>query len=165
MSELKFQRALIKELKEIQGHGWKSSNQFLAGIPDLVMIHPDYPACFIETKVVKVDQMFNGKIIPIKTTPLQKANLRKIQSAGGMAGIVVLVDHRWPQYLYITADIDMPHFKFGEHPHIQRRRGWPYLVKALIHSIYQHQKKLYQKVGEEATEIGSINPKSKLILN
>ena len=167
MNELKFQRELVKEVKECGGHGWKMSHQHFAGVPDLCLIHPNYPVCIVECKMVKVDRLFDGKIIPIKTTQLQKVFLRKIQSAGGMAGVILLleVEKKWPQYEYITADIDMPHFKFNDDPHIVRKRGQPWLVKALIHSIHQHQTKLYQLPEDKPTVIGSPNPKSKLILN
>ena len=158
MNELGFQRHLVTEVKECNGHGWKMSHQHFAGVPDLCLIHPDYPVCIVECKMVKVDSVFDGKIIPIKTTKLQQVFLKKIQMAGGMAGAVLLlqVEKTWPQYVYITADIDMPHFKFNVHPCIRRSRGEPWHVKALIHSIHAHQKTLmnYPKIGEEVTEIG-----------
>ncbi len=167
MNELGFQRELVKEMKSHKGFGWKMSHQHFAGVPDLCLIHPDYPICIAECKMIKTDKVFDGKIIPIKTTQLQKVFLRKVQMAGGMAGVILLleVEKQWPQYLFITADIDMPHFKFNDHPCIRRKRGEPWYVKALIHSIHQHQMKLYQPIEAQPTEIISTKPKSKLILN
>lgn len=167
MNELELQRKLVREVKECGGHGWKMSHQHFAGVPDLCLIHPNYPICIVECKMVKVDKVFEGKIISINTTKLQQVFLKKIQRAGGMAGIILLlqVGKIWPQYLYITADIDMPHFKFGMHPHIERKRGHPWYVKALIHSIHQHQLKLFPPKEVLATGTGSPSLKSKLILN
>jgi len=87
MSELKLQKWIMDRVKENGGQAIKMSNKFIAGVPDLLIKMPGYPAIISEVKVGKylksVDTWY------WEPTKLQLDFLRDWRSAGMVTCIMV----------------------------------------------------------------------------
>lgn len=83
--ELDLQAKLVKAAKDAGGYGYKQSNKFLAGPPDLYLSHPATGAVFIEVKKNHPGQKNVG------TTPLQRTVMKQMQMAGSKCGVVVVI--------------------------------------------------------------------------
>lgn len=125
MKELDFQRELIKAAKKNSGFGWKLDNKWLAGIPDVVIIMGD--VYFLECKAMHYKSLPIGHSIKIDATKIQRRILRQIQSAGGNAGLVTLIQYERIDYIHVTKDIHATHSIWGVDDYTRRKRGeeWP----------------------------------------
>jgi len=133
MDELRFQRRLKEECIRQGGMGWKLSNQFLAGIPDLVLILNGVTA-FVECKKAHYKTFELGKKILIKTTKLQKKTMRDVKRAGGVIRVVILIEDKNSSnvYIYSTDDPDKQYCQWGVDDFILRKRGTPWPVAKII---------------------------------
>lgn len=85
LTELQLQSKLVDAVKKAGGFGYKQSNKFLAGPPDLYLSHPAIGPAFIEVKLNDP----SSKVVNI--TPLQTLTMQKMQAAGSRCGVCVLV--------------------------------------------------------------------------
>lgn len=134
MNELDFQAELKKEVKKQGGYAFKMSNQFLVGIPDLFIKLPNFDTAIVECKLLPASYAKSGKG-PIKTTPLQKSNLSRMQKAGGISGTVILIDQKWPQLVVITDDPYQERFDLEKDVYFERKRGEPWAVHAILSTL------------------------------
>lgn len=101
-SELAFQSELVKAINAAGGHAFKTSNRFLAGVPD---IHFSWnkskvKSAYIECKFQRFNRPFHGdaEAVRLKITPLQQDFIDKETKAGGhgaCAACVVWEDCYW----------------------------------------------------------------------
>jgi hypothetical protein len=84
-TELQLQAELVKACKEAGGFGYKQSNKFLAGPPDLYLSHPETGPVFIEVKLNDP----SSKVANV--TPLQTETISRMQAAGSRCAVCVLV--------------------------------------------------------------------------
>jgi len=80
MTELKYQTELVKDAKALSnGYGWKLSNRFLVGIPDLFLADRGM-YIILETKEEKWPK--TGATIKFGVTSIQETTLRRMANAG-----------------------------------------------------------------------------------
>jgi hypothetical protein len=84
-TELQLQAELVKACKEAGGFGYKQSNKFLAGPPDLYLSHEATGPVFIEVKLNDP----SSKVANV--TPLQTDTIQRMQKAGSRCAVCVLV--------------------------------------------------------------------------
>ena len=89
-TELELQAKLVESIKEIGGFGYKQSNKFLAGPPDLYLSHWVTGAVYIEVK-----KNYRGDK-KIGTTVLQRNTMDKMQKAGSKVAVAVLIEQDGP---------------------------------------------------------------------
>jgi hypothetical protein len=83
-NELQHQSNIIKAVIASGGWGFKLSNAFLSGIPDLLLLHKGRVA-FVEVKLVTTCAQV------VKTSPVQVLVLNKVKAVGCMAALLVVV--------------------------------------------------------------------------
>lgn len=84
-TELKIQANMVFDLKRADGFGYKQSNKFLAGPPDLYLSHPSTGPVYIEVKLNDP----SSKLVNV--TPLQEETIKRMQASGSKCAIVVVV--------------------------------------------------------------------------
>ena len=89
MSELDRQRDVIHVVKDMGGHAYKSSNQWLVGICDLVVKVPYKPVAFLEAKLN--DAPKRSAFFRLGLTSIQEKFLRDMDAAGAYAGVISFV--------------------------------------------------------------------------
>lgn len=78
MKELDFQKKIIDLIREEGGYGYKLSNRFKVGIPDLLIAAPMRGVVFFECKCLNdVPAQFDKKT---GITPIQQEHLNKLNS-------------------------------------------------------------------------------------
>lgn len=78
MKELDFQKRVIDLIREEGGYGYKLSNRFKVGIPDLLIAAPLKGVVFFECKCLnEVGERFDKKT---GITPIQQEHLNKLNS-------------------------------------------------------------------------------------
>jgi len=91
VKERKFQTELKKSLQLDGGFSIKLNPEWSVGIPDMFLLH-DGQVALIETKVSNKNLVIEdgivkkGSTVEILMTPKQRATLRAVQAAGGVAG-------------------------------------------------------------------------------
>jgi hypothetical protein len=103
-TELDMQEKLVEAVKKIEGgYGFKLSNKFLAGIPDLFLSTPSVGPVLLEVKMV------DGPEELVLLTPLQRHVIIKLKAAGTAAGIVAIrPEEEFRRYTaYVTTDHDV----------------------------------------------------------
>lgn len=128
MKELDIQRHLYEQVRKEGGYGHKMSHQFLAGVPDLLLIHPDLGTWVVEVKFLSLPKGY----VPIGTTKLQEEHLRRINEAGGKACVIVVVKDGDEYTLYATTSFEQMQTgrwekKFPTSIGMTKKRGekWP----------------------------------------
>ncbi len=124
--EKDFQIELIKEAKRINGRGHRIRHFNMAGLPDLSITVPGYLHTWIECKLEKrtkfsLDYLNEPKP---KLSVLQRAFIKKENSAGGRAGWALLLTYKGRTDMDIVVGLDR-----GPTKTINRQRGerWPLL--------------------------------------
>lgn len=126
LTELQLQSKLVEAIKEEGGFGFKLSNKFLAGPPDLYLSHPSTGTVFIEMKLNSRMQR------PVNVTDLQLHTISKMQKAGTRCGIVVVIatPSVVGEYdLFFTADPKNRNLNNDGWVEMYKKRGerWPVL--------------------------------------
>lgn len=101
MTELEAQRLVVKAAKSVGGTGWKLSNRFLIGVPDLLICVPGQSTGIWE---VKMNDKPKGEEITLKLTPLQEKTLSDLDNAGGYCGVI--------SFLRTTGEVEMDAFLY-----------------------------------------------------
>ncbi len=143
MIETKFQRHLVEAAEALGGYAKKLSHRTLVGVPDLLVKLPAYPACLIECKrVSRKRQRLKTEGEYVQFTPavtaLQDQHLLSFKRAGGISGLVVLIEGSWPQLIfaepyseiYRGGTVRCPVSKL-----IWRRRGEEWPIETIIEAI------------------------------
>ena len=81
--ELDYQSKLIEDLKELGGWGYKTDHKHMAGLPDLVLVHPETRAMFLEVKIT-------GPSGIVLLSPIQMATMKKMKERGAPIGVVAI---------------------------------------------------------------------------
>lgn len=97
MNELAAQRLVIQAVKSVGGTGWKLSNKFLIGVPDLLLCLPGQAVGIWEVKIS--DRPKTVDQITLKLTPLQDKTLGDLAKAGGYCGVI--------SFMRTTGEIEM----------------------------------------------------------
>jgi hypothetical protein len=71
-SEKAFQTELLTQMRQQGWHAFKVTTPFMAGVPDLYVKAPGFPACWIELKY----EIAKGRAIPINLSVLQRKFIR-----------------------------------------------------------------------------------------
>jgi hypothetical protein len=135
MNELQIQRYLYKAVVDGGGFGMKMSHQFSAGVPDLLLAHPNYPPFVVEVKFIKQPNRY----IPISTTPKQKNTLKKMKEAGIHIGVVVVVRSGRGYLLLGTSDPDLERFDSTEDA-IYKNPGDPWPMLSMMERLWNEQR-------------------------
>ena len=102
LTELQIQAKLVEAIKEVGGFGYKQSNKFLAGPPDLFLTHEDTGPVFIEVKLMENPSR------PVLVTPLQELTMKRMQKAKTKCGVAVVIPAieatGGGYFIYITSD-------------------------------------------------------------
>lgn len=86
MRELAFQSEIVADVRAAGGYAKKLSHRMLAGVPDILVKLPNYPAALIECKAVPWPKMEKTPL-NIETTALQKRELQLFRDAMGLSGV------------------------------------------------------------------------------
>lgn len=126
LTELQLQSKLVEAVKRIGGFGYKQSNKFLAGPPDLYLSHPATGPVFIE---VKLNQPGHNVVL---VSPLQESTIIRMQNAGSRCGVLVLMpltDIIGGYDLFFTSDPSLKRLDKGAWSEFHKGRGeeWPIL--------------------------------------
>jgi len=103
-TELDMQEKLVDAVKKVEGgYGFKLSNKFLAGIPDLFLSTPSVGPVLLEVKMVEGPEQL------VLLTPLQRHVIIRLKAAGTAAGIIVIrPEEEFRRYTaYVTTDHDV----------------------------------------------------------
>ena len=124
MNELGYQRLILKAVTEVGGCGWKLSNKFLVGIPDLVMSMPWFGTSFWEVKMAQMPKKIPG-MVKWKCTKLQLDTLQKLNAAGARGGFIVIAKGDRCDYiaLYRTQQIGDTIVRVPSHDFLPLERG------------------------------------------
>jgi len=96
MNELDLQRLVVQSVKMNGGTGWKMSNKFLVGIPDLILCLPGQGIGVWEVKQTMMPKTVEHVIL--KPTALQEKVLNDVTEAGGFCGIISFIRGRRELY-------------------------------------------------------------------
>lgn len=142
MKELAQQRIIIKSLEAQGGFGHKYPSGGTVGWPDLILMHPDFGAVFMEVKIIKgVKFPFNRKI---DTSALQKFTLRKINDFGGIALLAVVV-YNGPRDQWLTIldhNYEAMNHQYLDNEYITSKRqygGWYDVRRLVLNNISMRQ--------------------------
>lgn len=89
MNELGYQRLILKSIIEAGGAGWKLSNRFLIGVPDLLIQDPEMGASLWEVKKTTFPYDLSCQV-KFKVTKIQLDTLVQWGRAGGSGGVIVI---------------------------------------------------------------------------
>lgn len=98
MNELGYQRLILKSVIEHGGAGWKCSNRFLIGVPDLLIQDPEMGASLWEVKKATFPKKVPSKV-RFKVSKLQLTTLKQWEYAGGSGGVVVFASNKHTTYI------------------------------------------------------------------
>lgn len=127
MNELAAQKLIIDAVRSVGGAGWKLSNRFLVGVPDLLLCLPRQPIGVWE---VKISDRKKSDMLTLKITPLQEKTLNDLHNAGGYCGVISFLRdgsklfmnaYTWDVVSY--SDQWLPKFKVGVLDHEELERG------------------------------------------
>ena len=93
MKELDLQSRIIKEIRAAGGYGSKWASKMQNGKPDLILALRPYGIFVAECKLENRASLegIRHAPIPVKTTQIQRGELRAIESGGGIALVFVYV--------------------------------------------------------------------------
>lgn len=144
MNELQLQRLVIQAAKSVGGTGWKLSNKFLVGVPDLLICLPGQPISIWEAKLN--DKPLVVTEVTLKLTPLQEKTLSDLDNAGGFCGVISFLrttgEIEMNAYLYRYLryeDAFIKKHRVNIESHLKLRRGSrePTIVK-ILEKAYEH---------------------------
>lgn len=92
MSELSRQSDVVAVAKGMGGFAYKSSNQFLIGVCDLVVKIPFKHAAFLEAKMN--DAPVRSNTVTLNLSPLQHKFLKDLWNAGAQSGVISFVERK-----------------------------------------------------------------------
>ncbi len=128
MNELQAQKLVIDAVREYGGAGWKLSNRFLVGIPDLLLCLPLQTVGIWEVKIGDMPKRDNH--VKLAITPLQEKTLNDLHNAGGFCGVISflregsglrIAAYWWPTVKY--EDQFIGKFVVSTLNHLPLRRG------------------------------------------
>lgn len=128
MNELQAQKLVIDAVRSVGGAGWKLSNRFLVGVPDLLLCLPRQPIGVWEVKIN--DRPKRAVHVKLEVTPLQEKTLNDLHNAGGYCGVIsflrddkqlLIAAYWWPTVKY--EDSFMDKFVVSTLQHTPLRRG------------------------------------------
>jgi hypothetical protein len=130
--EKKFQTDLVDAARGLGGYAIKMSNQFLVGVPDLLIKLPLDPVLLLECKTEPFPK--KSRSIPVALTPMQRKHLSGFQKSGGLGAWCVMSVFEDVQLAYVGVDVqqtalDTEHFKRYAVP---RHRGTRWDVREII---------------------------------
>lgn len=97
MKEVVIQRSIIDLVIAAGGYGWKLSNAYMAGVPDLLLFWPGFAPVIAEVKYLGCK---SGEYdVKIDITPLQRQRLKLINRVGRFGIILVAVKWRNQDYV------------------------------------------------------------------
>ena len=124
-SELKIQSQIMDDARaqRTDVFAMKMSNHFMSGIPDLIIKVPDHDVIFVE---VKKGEIGKDGMVAVKTTPLQRQTMKKMEESGLRVEVWVVVEdgnelamlRTVPEATRVLCRLDML-------PRRKRGIGWP----------------------------------------
>jgi hypothetical protein len=91
MREVAIQRSILDLTEQAGGYGWKLSNAYISGVPDLLLFWPHFAPVIAEVKYLGIKtKAFNVKV---DLTALQRERLRRVDRLGPFG--VVLTAVKW----------------------------------------------------------------------
>lgn len=135
-TELELQAKLVEAVKEAGGFGYKQSNKFLAGPPDLYLSHPSTGAVYIEIK-----KNYRGDR-KVSTTTLQRETMKRMRLAGSKCAVAVLIEQDGPSGsydIYITDFTDSDRIdNTWDKFHKNRGEPWPIILMMGVCGALSH---------------------------
>lgn len=121
ITESAFQKRMLDAFHQEheKTHAWKAARMWavMAGLPDLYVKHPNYPAVWIELKVT------GG--VELKLSPLQRHFIKREQQAGGHAGWCVLSQKGEYYTIYAGSDTTLLSIPSGTFCTVSKQSGGP----------------------------------------
>jgi len=100
-NEVKYQTQLVETVTKVcGGYGFRLQRQFIMGRPDTMLKHPKFEARWVEVKHAPYAKL--PTTISVKTSALQRQELKKMRAAGIVAGWCVFLTVGKHAY-YITS--------------------------------------------------------------
>ena len=130
-SELDFQEDLVEAVKKVKdGYGFKMSNKFLAGIPDLFLTTPSVGPVMLEVKVI------DGPEQLVLLTPLQRHSIIRLKAAGMAAGVCAIRrEDEYRKYTaYVTTDHEVCRVN-SEMTKFTKVIGSPWPIEAMMEAV------------------------------
>lgn len=125
-AELYHQRTIIEDTKKTNPMAFaiKLSHRFMSGVPDLLIAVPGHGHAFVEVK--RVEANIDSESIRIGTTPLQRATLEAMRSAGLRAEVwVAIEDGADTRMLRVPPQVTKLQLDLRKLPRRKRGEGWP----------------------------------------
>lgn len=129
-NEAQFRTELIKEFRVQGAYAKYISHKMFAGIPDIYVKHPHYPCMWMELKfATSLGQK-------LKLTPVQRAEILSLQTAGDIAGWVICIRPKPGEWvMYASRNHKAIYATEGELV-CQRKIGTRWGVEKLITTLY-----------------------------
>lgn len=129
MMEIQFQRHLIKAAEDEGGYGLKLSNQYQAGVPDLLIKLLNQPPVIFECKRLMVKKINLTKSYTNRITKIQVDTLTAMRNAGMVVGLVTLVQDETTHHdkiILVTVDFGVNYLHMNDNPIMKGfRKPWP----------------------------------------
>lgn len=119
MKETFVQRRVIEAVQSQGGAAHKLSNRFMAGVPDLLVKLPRYPAALLEVKIDK--HPVKSTTVTLGVTKLQETFLEKYEKAGMATGVMAFLQHRRDLYVSLWSVAELVKRKYVVPVHAYNR--------------------------------------------
>jgi hypothetical protein len=87
--EVNIQKSILDLTEQAGGYGWKLSNAYISGVPDLLLFWPSFAPVIAEVKYLGVKaKTFD---VQINLTALQRERLRRVDRLGPFSMVLVAV--------------------------------------------------------------------------
>lgn len=97
MNEVKIQRHILDLNEERGGYGWKLSNAFVSGVPDLLLFVPGFVPCVAEVKYIGIKE--RDFDVQVGLTPLQNQRLLWVEEQGDFGLVLIAVKWKGKDYV------------------------------------------------------------------
>lgn len=123
MNEVKVQRHILELNKANGGFGWKLSNAFISGVPDLLLFVPGFCPVVAEVKYIGAKE--RDFDVQVGLTPLQNERLIRVERIGPFA--IVLIAVKWKGKDYVIGqhrqETNVASSRIGTERSTPRRKG------------------------------------------
>lgn len=100
MKEVDIQRSILDLVRDVGGFGFKMSNQFLSGVPDLFVVLPTFAPVLMEVK--NEGEVKETTIRKVGVTPLQREKLLRLNQLGNFGMVATAFKLNGENYVTIT---------------------------------------------------------------
>lgn len=125
MNETDYQGLIVKDLVAAGGLSFKMQNEYLGGIPDIFMAHPEHKLAIVELKLIKHGGGTNYKVTPKQARWIKWFRKNNISC---VVGVVVETDKNGVHNIYMTENPEITSIR-DKSPfvllHKQYGKPWP----------------------------------------